>query len=100
MALDPSERNGQRLRKRIARHRDALFVFVTARDVPYTNNACERALRPSVIFRKVTNGFRSEWGARFFADLRSVVNTGALNGVSPLKAIQDALETDPSPQTA
>ena len=27
--------------------------FITRRDLPYTNNACERALRPSVIFRKV-----------------------------------------------
>ncbi len=36
---------------------------VIRRDVPTTNNACERALRPSVIFRKVTGGFRAEWGA-------------------------------------
>jgi hypothetical protein len=28
--------------------------------LPYTNNACERALRPSVIFRKVTTYFRAE----------------------------------------
>jgi transposase len=41
------------------RDRADLFRFVTRRDVPYTNNACERALRPSVIFRKVTNGFRA-----------------------------------------
>jgi transposase len=42
------------------RDRDDLFRFVTRRDVPYTNNACEPALRPSAIFRKVTNGFRAE----------------------------------------
>jgi transposase len=30
------------------------------RRVPYTNNISERNLRPSVIFRKVTNGFRCE----------------------------------------
>ena len=34
-----------------------------------TNNVSERALRPSVIFRKVTNGFRSDWGAKVYADL-------------------------------
>jgi transposase len=28
--------------------------------VPATNNVSERHLRPSVIFRKVTNGFRCE----------------------------------------
>ena len=36
----------------IARDREHLFVFITDRDVPATNNVCERALRPSVIFRK------------------------------------------------
>ncbi len=34
-----------------------------ARGAPPTNNGAEQALRPSVIFRKVTNGFRSAWGA-------------------------------------
>ena len=29
--------------------------------MPATNNECERALRPSVIFRKVAGGFRSQW---------------------------------------
>ena len=43
---------------------DKLFVFVTRRDVPPTNNISERRLRPSVIFRKVTNGFRSAWVLR------------------------------------
>ena len=38
-----------------------------SRPVPYTNNISERHLRPSVIFRKVTNGFRCEWGAETYA---------------------------------
>jgi transposase len=48
----------QRLQKRYRRHREHLFVFLHCPDVPPDNNACERALRPSVIHRKVTNGFR------------------------------------------
>ena len=59
----PTNRHGIRLRKRFAKIRDNLFVFVTEREVAYTNNASESALRPSVVFRKVTNGFRSVWGA-------------------------------------
>ena len=55
------------LRKRIAANRAHLFVFITNRDVPYTNKVSERHLRPSVIFRKVTNGFRCEWGAETYA---------------------------------
>jgi transposase len=66
-------------------------VFVTRRDVPPTNNASERHLRPSVIFRKVTNGFRSAWGAEVYADISSIVATGRLNGRSPLDAIRACL---------
>ncbi len=58
---------GRKLRKRIAANRAHLFVFVTNRDVPYTNNISERHLRPSVIFRKVTNGFRCVSGAETYA---------------------------------
>jgi hypothetical protein len=25
------------------------------------------------VFRKITNGFRTEWGAKFYADIRSTV---------------------------
>ncbi len=70
----------EKLRRRIARDREHLFVFITNRDVPATNNGCERALRPSVIFRKVTNGFRSEWGTHTYAAFRSVVSTAKVNG--------------------
>ena len=56
--------------------------------MPFTNNDSERALRPSVIFRKVTNGSRSEWGAEFFAAVRSVIGTGRLHGLSPFEPSQ------------
>jgi len=63
----------------------------TRRDVPATNNVSERHLRPSVIFRKVTNGFRSAWGAEVYADICSIVATGRLNGRTALEAIRAAL---------
>jgi transposase len=75
-----------------------LFRFVTRRDVPYTNNGCERALRPSVIFRKVTGCFRSHWGARLYAAAASVIATGRLGGVSALQAIKNIIA--PEYQTA
>ncbi len=46
--------------------------------VEATNNACERDLRPSVIQRKVTNGYRAMWAAEGEADIRSVVDTARL----------------------
>ncbi len=83
----------EKLRRRIARDRAHLFVFVTDRAVAATNNACERALRPSVIFRKVTNGFRSEWGAQTYAAFRSVVSTAKANGRAVLDDLRRVLAT-------
>jgi transposase len=91
MAAVPLGKSGQKLRKRIAANRVHLFVFVTNRAVPYTNNVSERHLRPSVIFRKVTNGFRCEWGAETYAAFRSVVSTAKANSASVLDTIRFVL---------
>jgi hypothetical protein len=64
------------------------YVFLNRRDAEPTNNESERGLRPSVIFRKV---IRSEWGAKTYAALCSIVETGRRNGRSALTAIRDAL---------
>lgn len=91
LALPRRGAAADRLRRRIARDREHLFVFVTDRDVPATNNVSERALRPSVIFRKVTNGFRSEWGADTYAAFRSVVSTAKANQRAVLNDLRHAL---------
>jgi transposase len=59
--------------------------------VPPTNNSSEQALRWSVVFRKVTNSFRSNWGAELFAQARSLVNTAKHQGISAFDAISRAL---------
>jgi transposase len=87
----PTVDSARRLFRAMRRDRADLFRFVTRRDVPYTNNACERALRPSVIFRKVTNCFRAEWGAKVYAAAASVIATGRLHGLSALEALRAAL---------
>jgi transposase len=90
--LEPMQTDGNHLRaSMVVDGRDKLLVFMTRRDVEPTNNVSERALRPSVIFRKVTNGFRSGWGAKVYADICSIVATGRLVGRSPLAAIRSAL---------
>jgi transposase len=94
--LEPTQKDGSHLRAAMQLDaRDKLLVFMTRRDVEPTNNVSERALRPSVIFRKVTNGFRSSWGAKVYADLCSIVATGRINGRSPLAAIREALASAP-----
>ena len=46
--------------------------------------------------RKVTNGFRSAWGAAVYADICSIVATGRLNGRTALDAIREALAAGPA----
>lgn len=95
LSRQPDKPASRRLFKAMRRDRDDLFRFVTRRDVPYTNNACERALRPSVIFRKVTGCFRSKWGAEVYAAAASVIATGRLHGLTALQAVANALAGKP-----
>jgi transposase len=55
--LDPPE--ARRLQRRYQKYRDAIFVFLDRTDVSPTNNLSERYLRPAVIHRKISGGFRS-----------------------------------------
>jgi transposase len=67
------------LQSKVRRARDQLLTFADwPGQVEATNNACERDLRPSVIQRKVTNGYRAMWAAEGEADIRSVVDTARL----------------------
>jgi len=81
----------QKLQRRYQKYRQALFVFLYRTDVEPTNNVAERTLRPSVIHRKVTGGFRSAWGAKSYAALASVIDTAELSGIRAFDAIQPLL---------
>lgn len=74
------------LAKRIERFQYELFVFVEHPEAPPENNAAERGLRPSVIFRKISGGTRSERGSVTMAILRSLFGTWRLHGENPLEA--------------
>jgi transposase len=97
LKIAPQHRQGQKLQRIIKRFRQNLFVFVTNREVPPTNNGSEQALRPCVIFRKVTNCFRSEWGAKLYADVRSVFDTARRRGIPILRSIRLTLDDEPLP---
>ena len=73
---------GKNLLDRYRKYRQALFIFLYRADVPAHNNACERALRPSVIHRKVMGSFRSDWAPQAYASLATVLNTAKRNGQS------------------
>ena len=82
----------EELRGKLARASPKLLTFLDfPGEVDVTNNACERALRPSVIQRKVTNGFRSMWAAQGDCAVRSVTDTAKLNGTSAWMTINQTL---------
>ena len=70
LKIVPIATAGQKLQRVIKRFPQNLFVFITNRPIPPTNNGSEQALRPCVVFRKVTNCFRSARGADVAARFR------------------------------
>jgi transposase len=88
-SLDPPD--ARRLQRRYLKYRSAIFVFLSRTDVSPTNNVSERHLRPSVIHRKVSGGFRSDWGAKSYAALKSLVDTGLLSDIAPFHVIQNLI---------
>jgi len=56
-------------------HRDWLWTFLEVEGVEPTNNASERALRPAVIWRKLSFGTQSAHGSRFVETILTVVET-------------------------
>jgi transposase len=66
--------------RRYVTHRAKLLTFLHDARVPFHNNACERALRPAVIHRKVIGSFRSQWGAEAYAALASLIDTAKIRG--------------------
>jgi transposase len=83
------------LQHKFRRARDQLLTFTHWPGlVEATNNACERDLRPAVVQRKVTNGYRSLWAAEGEAGIRTVVDTARMKpGVTAFAAILQTVST-------
>jgi transposase len=79
------------LAERIERFRWQLFVFVEDPEVPSENNAAERALRPSVIARKISGGTRSRAGSDTVAVLRTLYETWRLRKLPAFDACRQLL---------
>lgn len=82
-------------------HRDWLWTFLDVEGVEPTNNASERALRPAVIWRRLSFGTQSARGSRFVETILTVVETcqrQSRNSFDYLTAALDAhFATQPAP---
>ena len=70
-------------------HREWLWTFVDHEGIEPTNNTAERALRPAVIYRKLSFGTQSESGSRFIERILTVSETCRLQN----RSIYDYLVT-------
>lgn len=73
-------------------HRQWLWTFVDVQGVEPTNNTAERALRPAVIYRKLSFGTKSESGSRFLERMLTVGETCRLQDRSIFGYLTAALE--------
>ena len=73
--LDSPNKKTQAFIKRIIKHRPNLLRFMEHPEVEFHNNRAERAIRPAVIFRKISFGNRTEQGAYLYTILASVIET-------------------------
>ena len=63
------------LLRRLRLHRLDVWRFMTHKDVPFTNNLAEQALRMSKVRQKVSGCFRKQHGASMFFTIRSYLAT-------------------------
>jgi transposase len=80
--------------RRLRKLRLGIFTFLFQPDVPFDNNASERAIRNIKVKQKISGEFRSNRGADIFAVIRSVVDTIIKKGGDPMSSLAFALNID------
>lgn len=88
--------DAENLRCRLIIHHAENFTFLRYKYVDPDNNRAERALRPSVVMRKITYGNNSPVGAFNHETLMSLVETAKLNNAKPLDLMMSLSAADPA----
>lgn len=74
-------------RKRMVKYRDYILTFLNHPEVPPDNNGSERAIRNVKVKLKVSGQFKTDYGAKSFAILRSIVDTAIKQKQDPLQKL-------------
>jgi transposase len=88
----PARSEAQNMAKRFRENGDFYFTFITTPQIDPTNNCAEQAIRFVVIYRKVSQGTRSEKGRLACERFFTVAATCARQGKSAYAFIKDAFE--------
>jgi FtsZ-binding cell division protein ZapB len=88
--LDSPNQKTEAIINRIFKHRHNLLRFLEHPEVECHNNRAERAIRPAVIFRKISFGNRTTQGAYLYTILASVIETYRLKNKDITKFLKKA----------
>jgi len=77
------------LLERFINYRTEITRFSKDFAVPFTNNQAERDIRNAKVKMKVSGGFRSDDGAKNFANISSVIGTAAKQRLSAFKTVSN-----------
>jgi transposase len=72
---------------RLITYKKSVLAFAFNQNVPFTNNLAERDLRPAKIKLKISNTFRSNNGANYYAGIQGFISTARKNGKDILTEI-------------
>ncbi len=84
-------KDAQRIQTRIKNQGSNLLTALLFPDVPLTNNAAERSIRPAVVIRKISGGSRSNEGAETFAVNMSIIQTIKMRNQPLIPTLQTLL---------
>jgi len=73
--------------KSLTKYKEYVFKFLFDPDVPYENNASERAVRNLKVKQKVSGMFKSHAGADTYCQIHSIMQTAKKNNQNPFSAI-------------
>ena len=91
----PKKTKPRNLLERLKRYRTETLNFMFDFRIPFDNNQAERDIRMTKIQQKISGGFRSLQGAKFFCRIRGYISTVKKNSVPVLEAIGDAFLGNP-----
>lgn len=86
--LPPGMKDVVTFQNRMWRYKEYLFTFLYHPDVPPDNNASERAIRNIKVKQKISGQFKSSFGAKCFAMIRSITDTCLKNDQNVLNALK------------
>jgi len=87
----PRGKHAQVMARRLQKHGQAYFTFMTTPGIEPTNNVAEQAIRFVVIDRHITQGTRSEEGNRWSERIWTVIGTCAIQGLSAYEFVHQSV---------